>query len=43
MIQRILQDSALHARLREVGLARAATYTWRKTAEAVLQTYQNLE
>ena len=41
-IQRILQDSDLRTQLREAGLARAATFTWRKTAESVLDTYQTL-
>jgi glycosyltransferase involved in cell wall biosynthesis len=41
-LQQVLQDNDLHDRLREAGLARAATFTWRKTAEIALTTYQNL-
>ncbi|MBC7236589.1 MAG: glycosyltransferase family 4 protein [Chloroflexi bacterium] len=36
---RALVDSALRARLRQDGLARAATYSWRVTAERTAQVY----
>ncbi len=41
-IKRLLQDNALRTRLREAGLARAALFTWRKTAQTILHTYQHL-
>jgi glycosyltransferase involved in cell wall biosynthesis len=41
-IQRLLQDDDLHTRLREAGLKRAGTFTWRRTAEIVLDTYRAL-
>lgn len=41
-IRRVLADSELHQRLRAAGLTRAATFTWRKTAETVLQTYRQV-
>jgi glycosyltransferase involved in cell wall biosynthesis len=41
-MKRILEDHALHERLRQAGLARSATFTWRRTAEAVLRVYQRL-
>jgi glycosyltransferase involved in cell wall biosynthesis len=41
-IQRILANGALHDRLRAAGLARAATFTWQRTAEIVLQVYRAL-
>ncbi|MBN1565527.1 MAG: glycosyltransferase family 4 protein, partial [Anaerolineae bacterium] len=41
-LRRVLQDSDLHAQLRAQSLLRAATFTWRKTTESVLQVYQNL-
>ena len=37
-LERLLTDSALAADLRRRGLARAAAYTWRRTAEATLET-----
>jgi glycosyltransferase involved in cell wall biosynthesis len=41
-IRRILEDSALRDRLRSAGPARAATFTWQRTAEIVLQVYRAL-
>lgn len=41
-IQRMFHDTDLYQRLRTDGLARAATFTWRKTAEVVLQTYHHV-
>jgi glycosyltransferase involved in cell wall biosynthesis len=41
-LQQVLQDNDLHDRLREAGLARAAMFTWRKTAEIALTIYRNL-
>jgi glycosyltransferase involved in cell wall biosynthesis len=41
-IQRLLQDSDLRARLREKGLARAATFTWRGAAKIVLSAYRRV-
>ncbi len=41
-MQRLLADTALHENLREAGIARAATFTWRKTAEIVLNVYRKL-
>ncbi len=41
-IRRVLVDSDLYRHLRMAGLTRAATFTWRKTAETVLQTYHQV-
>jgi len=41
-IHRVLEDGALREHLRVAGLARAATFTWRRTAEIVLQVYRAL-
>lgn len=41
-MRRILSDAGLRAHLRETGLARAATFTWRKTAETVLDVYRKV-
>lgn len=41
-MRRLLTDSDLRAELRAAGLTRAATFTWRKTAETVLQAYQRV-
>jgi glycosyltransferase involved in cell wall biosynthesis len=41
-VRRVLTDSDLHARLRTAGLAQAAQFTWRKTAETVLRVYQQV-
>ncbi len=38
-MQRVLTDEVLRAQLCTSGIARAATFTWRKTAEIVLRTY----
>ncbi|MBP8974527.1 MAG: glycosyltransferase family 4 protein [Anaerolineae bacterium] len=38
-LRRLLTDSALHNTLRAAGLARAATFTWRRTAEIVREVY----
>lgn len=39
-MERIALDEALRTRLREAGLARAATYTWEATAAAHLRIYE---
>jgi glycosyltransferase involved in cell wall biosynthesis len=41
-IRQVLTDSDVRNRLRAAGLARAATFTWRKTAETVLRVYRDL-
>ncbi len=41
-LRRVITDTALRERLRAEGLARAAQFTWRKTAEVVLQVYRIL-
>jgi len=38
----VLTDGALAARLRQAGLARAATFTWQQTAEAVRRVYEQV-
>ncbi len=38
-MSRLLQDTALCARLRERGLERAAEFTWERTARLVLESY----
>ena len=39
-IERIVSDEQLRVRLREAGLARAATYTWSAAAEAHVRVYE---
>jgi glycosyltransferase involved in cell wall biosynthesis len=41
-LRRMITDPALRDHLRTAGLARAAQFTWRKTAEVVLQVYRIL-
>jgi glycosyltransferase involved in cell wall biosynthesis len=41
-VQRLLEDGDLHRTLSADGLARAKTFTWRSTAEIVLQVYRSL-
>ncbi len=41
-MQRLLDDHALHASLRQQGLARAQQFTWERCAEATLAVYQRL-
>jgi glycosyltransferase involved in cell wall biosynthesis len=41
-MQRILCDSGLHDQIRAAGLARAALFNWRKTAETVLDVYRRV-
>jgi len=41
-IQRVLTDSDLYNHLRQSGLARARTFTWRRTAEIVHQVYDRV-
>jgi glycosyltransferase involved in cell wall biosynthesis len=41
-VRRLLDDSALYARLREAGLARAVCFTWRHTAEVAQRVYRDL-
>jgi glycosyltransferase involved in cell wall biosynthesis len=39
-IRRILGDGALAARLRSAGLARAAEFTWQRTARLTVESYE---
>ncbi len=39
-IRKGIEDSALRARLRQAGLARAACFTWERCAEATWRTYR---
>lgn len=39
-LRALLTDDALHAELRARGLARAATFTWQRTAAKALEVYQ---
>lgn len=39
---RVLTDSDLRQRLREQGLTRAATFTWKQTAETALDAYRRV-
>ncbi len=39
-LHRLLADDALHASLRDKGLARARTFTWERAAEETLAVYQ---
>jgi glycosyltransferase involved in cell wall biosynthesis len=39
-LERLLSDAELAARLREQGRARAATFTWRRTAELTAAAYE---
>ena len=41
-IQRVLKDSALRQRLRDLGFKRERQFSWRKTAEQTLGVYQQL-
>ncbi len=41
-IERLLSDTALRSRLSAAGLARAALFTWRRTAEQTLAVYRRL-
>ena len=41
-IQRVLDDTALRDHLRIAGLARATAFTWRRTAEIVLDVYRRV-
>jgi glycosyltransferase involved in cell wall biosynthesis len=41
-IERVLDDSALAGRLRDAGLARAAEFSWERTAEATAAIYRAL-
>lgn len=41
-MKHLLMDSALRSRLSAAGLARAATFTWRRTAEQTLAVYRRL-
>jgi glycosyltransferase involved in cell wall biosynthesis len=40
-LERLLRDAALAGRLREAGRARAATFTWRRTAELTAASYES--
>jgi glycosyltransferase involved in cell wall biosynthesis len=39
-IRRLLEDRALAARLREAGLARAAQFSWERTARLTIESYE---
>jgi len=41
-LRRLLEDSALRARLRSTGLERARKFTWRRTAEIVRKVYDQV-
>ncbi len=41
-LRQMLTDSELYAQSRAAGLARAAAFTWRKTAETVLAVYRRV-
>ncbi len=41
-LQRLLTDAALRADLRQKGLLRAKQFSWRQTAEATLQVYEEV-
>ena len=41
-LQRLLTDQALAKRLRRAGPARAAEYTWERTARLVKEAYREL-
>ena len=41
-IRSVFDNPALHARLREAGLNRAARFTWRRTAEATLTVLRDV-
>lgn len=41
-MRELLTDDALHADLRSRGLARAATFTWERTASTALDVYQRV-
>jgi glycosyltransferase involved in cell wall biosynthesis len=41
-LRRAIEDSALRDRLRAAGLARAATFTWRRAAEATRAVYREV-
>ena len=40
-LAKLLGDAALRQRLREAGLQRAASFSWRRTAEATLTVYES--
>jgi len=40
-IDNLLNDTALQERLRRIGTARAAQFTWRRTAEQTVAAYQS--
>lgn len=42
-MQRVLDHSELRARLSTAGIARAAAFTWRKTAQIVLDVYRQYD
>lgn len=39
-LERVLTDPSEAARLRERGLAHAAQFSWRKTAQRILESYE---
>jgi len=39
-LRRVLEDAALRGRLRQAGLARAAQFSWTRTAEQTLAVYR---
>jgi glycosyltransferase involved in cell wall biosynthesis len=38
----LIDDDALHQRLRQASIRRAKTFTWRRTAEETLKIFQDL-
>jgi glycosyltransferase involved in cell wall biosynthesis len=41
-LSRVLNDDALHATMRSKGIARAAQFTWRRTAEMTIESYRRV-
>jgi len=41
-LARLLSDPALHARMRELGLARASTFSWERVAQETLGVYREV-
>ena len=41
-MRRVLEDSALRRRMADAGVARAAQYTWRSSAERLYATYRSI-
>jgi glycosyltransferase involved in cell wall biosynthesis len=41
-LRQLLYDETLRAKLRQLGLERARQFSWRQTAEATLQVYEQV-